>query len=342
MKKIIAVVFLIMMVSFSSLFSETPEDYFGSPSILFSSANAISMIKGCRINPYEIANAIHYESRKDLNIDTLLKLIAATYDLDLHTFQYKNNKKEVLEFLSSSRTPVIVTYQNNGREHSAVIAGSRQDAEDRVQSYILYDSALGEKDFLGVRELKSEYWKLPINRLYTFSINPQLSDRWKQETNLFKKYLLASQMIYTPGEEFVETSVLTNRELLYQYALKHSSKKLEVRYAFFPYAMDQYAANNAVYKEFARTIALNIAGNEKNILRQTEFSQRDVTTEFFADWGASILVKCKSGFGKGYKMAMIVALHKSNVADAYEIFLFDEMVEVMDVFTSQYYSIVFK
>ncbi len=97
---------------------------------------------------------------------------------------------------------------------------------------------------------------------------------------------------------------------------------------------------NKGYLPFTAALVMNISHSE-DTLGITEFKAADVKKEFNADWGASFYIPCNSEFGKGYKYAMVVALHKKNVANAYAIYLFDDGEEITNEMMRSFHSLRF-
>lgn len=165
----------------------------------------------------------------------------------------------------------------------------------------------------------------------------------------FSKLLKLTGMTFVMPDGFAaaEVDVLKCEDVNYFYAIKHSKKKLEVRYVIIPYRQavktesKSIPGSDSTYRVSAYTIASNIAGNEANILKTVEFNPQDVMTEFRAEWGASTVIKPESGFGDGYKMVVITSLYRSGRGEAYIIFLFDNYKEVKKEYDEAFYSLVF-
>ena len=81
------------------------------------------------------------------------------------------------------------------------------------------------------------------------------------------------------------------------------------------------AFRNSSYATILHTIILNITGGVDYKIQ--EFDRNAVKNEFNADWGATTFVNLNSGFGKGFKYCMIVAIHKKDIADAYYFYMAD-------------------
>jgi hypothetical protein len=131
---------------------------------------------------------------------------------------------------------------------------------------------------------------------------------------------------------FVESKIIENDDMGYEYAIKYPNKDFELRYAVRPirykvYANDtirnemegQRAFRNSAYATIFKTVMFNItAGVEYKI---QAFDATAVKNEFNADSGATSFVELKSDFGKGFKYCMMVTIHKDDVADAYYFYL---------------------
>jgi len=171
----------------------------------------------------------------------------------------------------------------------------------------------------------------------------------------FNKLLDDHNMRFIMPKDFSPVPVVENEDVIYQYAIKSKKVKLELRYSIF--SLKEHIREYEEFKKkkngvmidpnsppayYAMTIAvvMNIAGTEK--YNETKLAPEAVKTEFNADWGASYIVECKSGYSKGYKYATILALHRDNEADVYMVFLFDDLKTVMAEMLASFYSIKFK
>jgi hypothetical protein len=175
-----------------------------------------------------------------------------------------------------------------------------------------------------------------------------------QVKNDFQPMLAESKMKFAQPADFDPVPVKPNRHVLYQYALKHRAKKLEIRYSLWP--LEKRLAEfrktpkesgtvmldpNTAYQTFTTALAMNIAGNGR-LLSKAEFKPENAAREFNAGWGSSTFVECGSGFGEGYRYAIIVALHKDDAADAYIIYLFDDGKEVQQEMMAAFYALKFE
>jgi hypothetical protein len=148
----------------------------------------------------------------------------------------------------------------------------------------------------------------------------------------FEALVKESGMTLNIPESFVESPIVANKNMDYEYAVKYPDKDFILRFSIRPIQSKVYP-NDSVKKAVERNIKVRnttYEANMKSVLYAIsggydyEFKAFDKTAakdEFNADWGAITLVELRSEFGKGYRFCMVVALHKDSVADAYLFFL---------------------
>lgn len=171
----------------------------------------------------------------------------------------------------------------------------------------------------------------------------------------FTKLLNRGQLNYYEPEAFTPISVIENKQMNYEYALKHNTKNFEVRYAIRP--LDELIKTyekkeknkkegdinihpNKLYETLLQSTTINISGGY--LPEIVVFDSLAVRQEFNADWGATTYVEVGNAFGANYKYCITVAIHKNNVADAYFFFLSDNTENFDDVMLSAFHSLKFK
>lgn len=171
----------------------------------------------------------------------------------------------------------------------------------------------------------------------------------------FQQLLVRSEMDFIPPKDFIPVDALKNTHIKCMYALKHPEKQFEVQYIINP--LDEqlriYAENeknkqpgdinihpNTLYTTLLKSTTLNISGGY--LPETVVFDSVAVNKEFNADWGGTTFVELAPDFAPNYKYAMIVGIHKNNVADAYLIFLSDKMENYNDIMLSAFHSLRFK
>lgn len=170
----------------------------------------------------------------------------------------------------------------------------------------------------------------------------------------FNNNLERGQLIFTEPEGFFPVDIIENKNMPYEYALKHNSKNFEVRYAIRP--LDELLKDyekkeknkkegdinihpNNLYKTLLQSTTMNISGGY--LPEIVVFDSLAVRQEFNADWGATTYVEVRNAFGANYKYCITVAIHKNNVADAYLFFLSDNTENFDDVMLTAFHSLKF-
>lgn len=192
------------------------------------------------------------------------------------------------------------------------------------------------------------------NRFLVFTIGllGLTSSLYGQNYAEFKSILDDCGMNFTKPTGFLESKIIDNDDMDYEYALKYSDKDFEVRYSIRPIRYKNYA-NETVKKEMEdqrvfrnsqygiilQTVILNITGGVDYEVQA--FDKDAVKKEFNADWGATTFVELDSDFGKGFKYCMIVAIHKNDVADAYYFYLSNSKDKFMDYVDPLFHSLRF-
>lgn len=162
-------------------------------------------------------------------------------------------------------------------------------------------------------------------------------------------------MVFEMPKGFVETDIIANRQMNYDYAIKHMTKQLEVRFALRPLnnlirSYTELEKNkkpgdfnihpNRLYQTSLQTTILNISDGRTANFRQ--FPSQAVKAEFNADWGATAFIEVSKEFGQNYKYCMVVALHKDNLADAYYFYLSDKQETINELIGPVFHCLKFK
>ena len=138
-------------------------------------------------------------------------------------------------------------------------------------------------------------------------------------------------MTFTEPEGFSNVSPEPNSIMIYEKALRHNDAAMEIRYAIRPIARatveyeDPHNAApdpNHLYAMLFRTIVDGLAGGGDTPLR--EYPADKALEKFEADWAAAAVFDVDANFSRSYRQGLLIAIHKSNKADAYTIFLFDD------------------
>lgn len=155
---------------------------------------------------------------------------------------------------------------------------------------------------------------------------------FSQSLTEFEDLVKECGMSLSIPSSFVESKIIANKNMDYEYAVKYPDKDFILRYAIRPIQYKIYPNDsvkkaveskikirNTTYEANLKSVLYNISGGYDYEFKA--FDKSSAKDEFNADWGAITLVELRSEFGKGYRFCMIVALHKDNVADAYYFYL---------------------
>lgn len=160
----------------------------------------------------------------------------------------------------------------------------------------------------------------------------------------FAELLKRAELTFKIPENFIETEIVENSHMLYEYALKHPTEKFEVRYAIRPIddmvkEYDEWKKNSkegetkfdprALYPSIVLAVASNISADQ--ILKEggktdkiSSFPEESVRNEFGADAGMTGVVRPREGFSSDYKHCMVVAINKKDKGTAFCFYLFDD------------------
>ncbi len=171
----------------------------------------------------------------------------------------------------------------------------------------------------------------------------------------FQALLTRAQMTFDAPPKLVMQECIENRQMNYEYALKHPKKKFEIRYAIRPLDIQiekykEWEKNkkpgdisihpNKLYNPMLQATLLNISGGQLPDINV--FGQAAVAKEFNADWGATAFVSLDKEFGQDYKYCLVVALHKENVADAYIFYLANDRNVILKNMEPAFHALRFK
>jgi hypothetical protein len=173
---------------------------------------------------------------------------------------------------------------------------------------------------------------------------------------LFVQRLARAQIIFIRPENYVDTPLVKNGQMHYEYALKYPGKNFEVRYAVMPLdsvfiqfeAMqkDQKSVGtvlnpNKLYEGSFYAVMMNISNRGRQPKIQA-FPADAAKKEFNADWAGFGLCEAGGEFASGYKYCMAVAIHKDNLGDAYYFYLSNDAADFQTLLPPIFYAMKFK
>jgi hypothetical protein len=183
-----------------------------------------------------------------------------------------------------------------------------------------------------------------------------------EKDNAFFAFIDKAGLKFSKPANTIEIPVIANDELNYQYALKDTINKIEIRYLVVPLQelVDRYngphddtgSSMSKVDPNFLHTnlliaYALKIEGKGMNSMDDvmpniTELSHAKVDLEYNADWGAELTLQPCDEFAQKYKYCNILAIHKDNIADVFMIYLYDNKDTFEESVKPDIHSLVFK
>jgi hypothetical protein len=168
----------------------------------------------------------------------------------------------------------------------------------------------------------------------------------------FTDLLARANLTFTRPTDLIETNCIENRQMNYEYALKHPNKSFEVRYAIRPmdWKLENYKKEGGIHPNkvsvslFQATLLnIGIDGTASGQLPGIGyFDSTAVKKEFNADWGASAFVNIGKQFGQDYKYCLAVTIHKNFVGDAYFFYVSDNKDEISKLMDPSFHSLKFK
>lgn len=173
----------------------------------------------------------------------------------------------------------------------------------------------------------------------------------------FKKLMKRADMVFTTPPGYTKIKPIANRQMNYEFALKKSGLRFEVRFAVRPLdkMLAEYTAwkknppegsshvdPNNLFRTLFQVTLMNICGGQLMTPDISVFEEEAVNREFNADWGATAVVQPGTEFGQEYKWCLAVALHRDNLGDAYIFYLADETSVLDELFMESFHAIRFR
>jgi len=189
----------------------------------------------------------------------------------------------------------------------------------------LFESPKGEKR-RGMRHTGS----LLLILLAVFPTHADPATR-REAPPTFDRLLAESGMAFRVPDGFAATEVRPNRRFIYDRAHASPDGALEIRYAVRPLGrirVDYEDPHNAapdpnhMFPLMFQSLVTRLSAGRHSPTREYPFAQ--AREKFNADWAAAAVFDIDSGFATDHRQALVIAMHKNALADAYAIFLFDD------------------
>lgn len=147
----------------------------------------------------------------------------------------------------------------------------------------------------------------------------------------FERLLIESGLRMKTPQHYTNVPIQANPILPYEHAIKHESGALEVRFIIRPLSritIDYTDPHNAapepnhLFPLLFESITTQLsAGGD---VPSSTFSESDAESNFNAQWAAASVFDVVPEFSADYRSALLVAMHKNQMADAYTLFLYND------------------
>ena len=151
-------------------------------------------------------------------------------------------------------------------------------------------------------------------------------------------------MTFMQPEAFSLVPVRENRHVRYNYALKHQTEKLEVRYFILLLADNKELDSTALWKSNTAAVVFNVSSGRGLPLSEGIYNvPQNALKMYNADAGVFAIAQThQSDFGMGYRHCSIISLYKKGKAQAMLFFLYDDIEPITEFMNKAQYSLRFK
>jgi hypothetical protein len=155
------------------------------------------------------------------------------------------------------------------------------------------------------------------------------------------------RMTKIPG--FKEIPPARDDVLPYEYALRHISDLMEIRYSIRPIKRIKVdyedPHNNApepnhLFNMMFETIVTQLSDGGHSPRR--EYPAEQSNKRFNAGWAAAAVFDVNEEYSGQYRQGLLLTLHKDNQADAYIVFLYNDYAKVKKIINNSMSSLRFK
>lgn len=153
----------------------------------------------------------------------------------------------------------------------------------------------------------------------------------KTARQAFDELMVESGLHMQTPQNYVDVPVQPNPVFSYEHAIKHESGALEMRFIVRPLSrilIDYTDPHNAapepnhLFPLLFESIT-NQLSTDSDTPNNT-FSESAAQDHFNAHWAAAAAFDVNPEFSSGYRSAVLIGMHKNQVADAYTLFLYND------------------
>lgn len=147
----------------------------------------------------------------------------------------------------------------------------------------------------------------------------------------FQGLLAEANMQFEVPDAFTTTPTKANRLMQYEQALVSPDGQIEARYSIRPLSRiqidysDAHSATpepNHLFPLIFQALIGYLSNSGHN--PSNEYPPDQAKSDFGADWASAALMDIKPEFSDRHSQALLLAIHKNDMADAYTIVLFDD------------------
>lgn len=165
----------------------------------------------------------------------------------------------------------------------------------------------------------------------------------------FKQLLAESEMQWTPPAGFEPSPVRPNPIFFYDQAVRDPDGKLEILLMVRPLARMQVDYEdphgsapdpNHVFPLMFQSLVTSLSGGGHSPV--SEFPAEQAAERFNAQWASAAVFDVVPRLGASHRQALLVAMHRQRLADAYALFLFDDYQAVKPLIDANLGALSFK
>ncbi len=147
----------------------------------------------------------------------------------------------------------------------------------------------------------------------------------------FERLLEESGLRVEARQAFADIPIQRNPVLAYEHAMRHESGALELRFIVRPLGRIEIEYNdphnaapepNHLFPLLFESLTQHLAAN--NDTSSSTLSEIEAREKFNAQWAAVAAFDVDPEFSSEYKNAILLAMHKNDLADAYTLFLYND------------------
>ncbi len=164
----------------------------------------------------------------------------------------------------------------------------------------------------------------------------------------FEALLAEGELVFTRPEGFVDLPAGRTPILDYEHALRSAEGDLEIRLAVRPLKRlridydDPHGAvpnPNHIFPLVFESLATRLAGGSH--APSNAYPPEQAREKFNADWAAAAIFDTVDDFSTVHQQALLVAIHRNKVSDAYLVFLFDDYQLIKEKLNAAMGTLVF-